>query len=70
MVKLLSGYSTTMTKLYTLLEAQAEIAKRACSVQGHDFTLQIVMGKELPQEIHCNRCHREWLLHPEEIIDP
>ena len=58
-----------MTELtYTLAEARAEIARRECRNEGHDFdvvtsvTLADLSGE--PIGIQCRRCSKSWKVTP------
>lgn len=46
-------------------EADFILRRRRCAKYGHDFEVQVVMGKGLPSGIVCNECGESWrVFHP------
>lgn len=46
-------------RLYTLVEASTELARRECQNHGHDWEFLSVWGSSLPMAIVCARCGRK-----------
>lgn len=56
-----------MTKrLYTLADAQRELARRECEMHHHDIDVVYVGLSTDPARIVCSRCGDSWAVLPKE----
>lgn len=55
---------------YTLDEARAELARRACAADGHAYdviAVRTLAGAGHPVGVRCRRCHSHWsIAQPQE----
>jgi len=51
-------------RLFTLSEAQAELALRECRQEGHDFQTIKVFGDSSPVQLSCVKCGSTWSVIP------
>lgn len=52
--------AATRMRLYTLEEAERELARRKCSREGHLYDVQTTMNLNEPVLVVCATCGKTW----------
>jgi 6-pyruvoyl-tetrahydropterin synthase len=55
-----STEQSSAERLYTLEDAQRELAQRECVLHGHNFDVIVKLGSADPHLVICMRCGRSW----------
>jgi hypothetical protein len=60
----------TREKRYTLDEARVELRRQECLIEGHDYDVMRIYGRNEPAFVRCTRCGMSWDVNTEVFTDP